>query len=137
MEYRDEILDALEKAQTIYKRLLSTKDDSGKTFDNVQDVIIYVKESLLKNDIGFFQFIEMLDVEMKKPHKVIDNTVVISKAEYALLLCELDGYEDIAKDIMTVYNITTLANIPATEYHKAREKIKKIKRTQEDYLRKK
>lgn len=67
----------------------------------------------------------------KKPD--IDRTDVISTEQYNELMIELDGYEDIAKDMMDVYHIETLADLPRSEYHRARSKILKIKRTQDDY----
>lgn len=67
----------------------------------------------------------------------LDRTDVINKTQYDELLIELHGFEKIAKDIMEVYDLATLADLPASEYHRARAKILKIKRTQEDYLRKK
>ena len=66
----------------------------------------------------------------------VDRTDVINKMQYDELLIELSGFEKIAKDIMEVYDIHTLADLPASEYHRARAKILKIKRTQEEYLRK-
>ena len=65
----------------------------------------------------------------------IDHNDVINAHQYSELLIELNGFEKIAKDIMETYDIRTLADLPATEYHKARSKILKIKRTQEEYMR--
>lgn len=82
-----------------------------------------------------------LIASLRKPNspqkEEIDRTDVINKTQYEELLIELNGFEKIAKDIMEVYDIVTLADLPASEYHRARSKILKIKRTQEDYLRKK
>lgn len=67
----------------------------------------------------------------------LDRTDVIDNAQYRELLIELQGYEKIAKDIMDTYAIQTLADLPAGEYHVARARILKIKKTHEEYLRKK
>lgn len=65
----------------------------------------------------------------------IDRTDIINNDQYTELMIELDGHEDIAKDIMEVYNISTIADLPRDEYHKAQAKIRHIKKTTEDYLR--
>ena len=65
----------------------------------------------------------------------IDHNDVINAHQYSELLIELNGFEKIAKDIMETYDIHTLADLPSAEYHKARSKILKIKRTQEEYMR--
>lgn len=65
----------------------------------------------------------------------IDHNDVINAHQYSELLIELNGFEKIAKDIMETYDIRTLADLPSAEYHKARSKILKIKRTQEEYMR--
>jgi len=213
----NEIMGALAKAQGSYKKLVANQDAPGGTFANLQAILEAVRESLSKNGLGFFQFIELLDEgsgaallkttighesgqyitscarvvtgkterqtgniyeihkrlhalmilgiapskndpvafddngeimaeqhlisQLRKPDSPqkedIDHTTVINKTQYEELLIELNGFERIAKDIMEVYDLATLADLPASEYHRARAKILKIKRTQEDYLRKK
>lgn len=74
--------------------------------------------------------------EIRKPKKTereIDKNDTINKDQYQELLIELDGFEAIAKDILECYSIETLADLPREEYHKARHKILKIKKIQEDY----
>ena len=82
-----------------------------------------------------------LITDLRKPDspkkEEINRNDVINKHQYEELLIELSGCDMIAKDIMEVYDIRTLADLPASEYHRARSKILKIKRTQEEYLRKK
>lgn len=213
----NEIMGALSKAQGSYKPLIANQDAPGGKFANLQAILDAVRESLAKNGLGFFQFIELLDegsgaallkttighesgqyisscarvvagkterqtgniyeihkrlhalmllgiapsdndpiafddngeiiaeqhlvASLRKPDspkkEEVDRTDVINKHQYDELLIELDGFERIAKDIMEVYDIHTLADLPASEYHRARAKILKIKRTQEEYLRKK
>jgi hypothetical protein len=70
----------------------------------------------------------------KNPEKVIDKEDTISKDQYEELLIELENEPSICKDILECYNIETLADLPREEYHKARTRILKIKRTQEDYM---
>lgn len=213
----NEIMGALSKAQGGYKKLVANQDAPGGKFANLQAIREATSESLSKNNLGFYQYIELLDegsgaallkttighssgqyiascarvvtgkterqtgniyeihkrlhalmilgiapsdndpiafddngeliaeqhliASLRKPNspqkEEIDRTDVINKTQYEELLIELNGFEKIAKDIMEVYDIVTLADLPASEYHRARSKILKIKRTQEDYLRKK
>jgi ERF superfamily len=213
----NEIMGALAKAQGSYKKLVANQDAPGGKFANLQAILDAVRESLSKNGLGFFQFIELLDegsgaallkttighesgqyisscarvvtgkterqtgniyeihkrlhalmllgiapsdndpiafddngeimaeqhlvASLRKPDspqkEEIDRSDVINKHQYEELLIELNGFDKIAKDIMQAYDIHTLADLPASEYHRARAKILKIKRTQEDYLRKK
>lgn len=213
----NEIMAALSKAQGGYKKLVANQDAPGGKFANLQAIREATSESLSKNNLGFYQYIELLDegsgaallkttighssgqyiascarvvtgkterqtgniyeihkrlhalmilgiapsdndpiafddngeliaeqhliASLRKPNspqkEEIDRTDVINKTQYEELLIELNGFEKIAKDIMEVYDIVTLADLPASEYHRARSKILKIKRTQEDYLRKK
>ncbi len=83
---------------------------------------------------------QLLISELRKPDapkkEEIDRQAVIDKTQYQELLIVLDGYEKVAKDIMETYGITTLADLPASEYHVARSRILRIRKTQEEYLRK-
>jgi hypothetical protein len=92
------------------------------------------------DDNGEMMAEEQLISSLRKPDSLekeeIDRNDVINKHQYEELLIELSGFEKIAKDIMEVYDIRTLADLPASEYHRARSKILKIKRTQEEYSRK-
>lgn len=212
----NEVMGALAKAQGSYKTLIANQDAPGGAFANLQAILEAVRESLSKNGLGFFQYIELLDegsgasllkttighesgqyitscarvvtgkterqtgniyeihkrlhalmllgiapskndpiafddngeimaeqhlvAQLRKPDSAkeeLDHTAVINKTQYEELLIELNGFEKIAKDIMEVYDLATLADLPASEYHRARAKILKIKRTQEEYLRKK
>ena len=212
----NEIMGALSSAQGSYKRLVANQDAPGGKFANLQAILDAVRESLASNELGFFQFIELLDEgsgaallkttighssgqyisscarvimgkterqtgniyeihkrlhalmllgiapsdndpiafddngeimaeqhlisSLRKPDspqkEEIDRSDVVNKTQYDELLIELSGFDKIAKDIMEVYDIRTLADLPAGEYHRARDKIRKIKRTQEDYMRK-
>lgn len=213
----NQIMGALAKAQGSYKTLIANQDAPGGRFANLQAILLAVRESLSTNEIGFYQFIELLDEgsgasllktvlghssgqyiascarvipgqterqtgnvfeihkrlhalmllgiapsdndpiafddngqqiaeqhlihQLRKPDssskEEVDRTQVINNTEYNELLIELSGYEKVAKDIMDTYGITTLADLPASEYHKARARILKIKKTHEEYLRKK
>lgn len=211
------IMGALSKAQGGYKELVANQDAPGGRFANLQAILKATRESLSVNEIGFFQFIELLDegsgaallkttlghssgqyicscarvvpgktdrqtgniyevhkrlhalmilgiapsdndpiafddngellaeqhliAQLRKPdspeREEINRSDVINKTQYQELLIELDGFEKVATDIMESHGIQTLADLPASEYHKAKAKIYKIKKTQEEYLRKK
>ena len=76
--------------------------------------------------------------QLKKPAHVkkdIDRTTTISSDQYNDLMIELDGYEDIVMNIQEVYNISTLADLPKSEYHPALIRVRRIKKTQEEYDR--
>lgn len=77
--------------------------------------------------------------ELKKPHveRNLNREEVVSNDEYKSLLFELDGYPDIVKNIQNVYGIETLADLPKSEYYKARDKIRTIIETLKDYQRSK
>lgn len=79
--------------------------------------------------------IEKIRKPKSQVREPIDRNDIINKDQYAELMIELDGYDDIAKNIMEVYGISTIADLPRDEYHKARSKILKIKRTHDEYLR--
>jgi hypothetical protein len=87
---------------------------------------------------------ELADVhlmkEMRKPDNpakdALDRNDVITSDQYNDLIIELDGLPKLAKDILEAYGIDTLADLPRSEYYKARSKILKIKRTEEEYGRK-
>lgn len=97
-------------------------------------------DPIVFDDNGEMMAEEKLIEDLRKPNspkkQEINRNDVINKHQYEELLIELDGCEEIVKDIMQVYDIRTLADLPASEYHRARSKILKIKRTQEEYSRK-
>lgn len=80
---------------------------------------------------------QQLISEIRKPKnpqkESVDRNDVVSKELYDELLIELEGYPDIARDILEVHGIETLADLPRSEYHRARQKILKIKRTYEEF----
>ena len=92
------------------------------------------------DDNGDMMADEKLIAELRKPDlplkPELDYNDVINKHQYDELLIELDGYPSIVKDMLRVYDIQTLADMPASEYHKARAKIRDIKKTHQDSIRK-
>lgn len=90
------------------------------------------------DDNGLEQSEEVLVDTLRKPK---ENRLkeyrqeVINKDNYNELLIAIGDNMEILKDILSVYGITTLADLPKEEYHKTLDKIRKIRRTEEDYLR--
>ena len=89
------------------------------------------------DDGGILQAENHLIETLRKPKEPvkekIDYNDVVNNEQYNELLIELEGYSEITKDIMQYYDIETLANLPRSEYHKALAKVRKIKRTAEEY----
>jgi hypothetical protein len=159
MTYRsddiNELMADFSKAQGEYKPLVATQESpSGKYGKNLRQTgnlyeitkrlhalsILGIAPS--ENDPAAFDdnsaeiAEQQLIDEIRKPKKIereIDKNDTINKDQYQELLIELDGFEAIAKDILECYSIETLADLPREEYHKARHKILKIKKIQEDY----
>ncbi len=81
-----------------------------------------------------------LIAQLRKPdspaREEVDRSDVINKTQYQELLIVLDGREKIAKDIMESHGIQTLADLPASEYHRAQAKILRIKNIEDEYHRK-
>lgn len=84
--------------------------------------------------------------DLRKPKKIEDGKIVtkqpissetVNKDQYNELVIELDGFPEIAQSMMEVYRIETLADLPKDEYHKCMDKIRRLKKTEEDYRRSK
>lgn len=96
-----------------------------------------------KNDPIFFDDNGELNAEtyvlneLKKPleKQNLSTGEIISNHQYNDLMIELEGYPALAKDIMQRYSIGTLADLPKNEYHPAIQKIRRIKKTNEEYTR--
>lgn len=58
---------------------------------------------------------------------------VISKDEYEDLLYELDGFPELVTGIQKFYDIISIADLPKSEFHQAKAKIRKLKKTHEEY----
>ncbi len=64
-----------------------------------------------------------------------DRTDCINKDQYTELMIELEGFEPVLKDMLETYKIESLADLPRSEYHIAMARIRKIKKTEEEYRR--
>jgi hypothetical protein len=93
------------------------------------------------DDDGDLQAEERLIEMVRKPKEpskeAVDRHDVVNATQYQELLIELDGYEAIAKDIMEKHGIDTLADLPREYYHQAQAQIRKIKKVDEEYTKRK
>jgi len=98
-----------------------------------------VNDPIAFDDNGEILAEQRLINELRKPDSPgrieVDREDVIDKSQYQELLIQLNGFEKIAKDIMESHGITTLADLPASEYHPALARIRRVKKTEEEYLR--
>lgn len=60
----------------------------------------------------------------------------INSSEYKQLLKDLEGFPRIAKDIMYLYSINTLSDLPLSQYYKVRYEILRIKTLEDHHLKK-
>lgn len=58
---------------------------------------------------------------------------VINSQEYDELIFELEGYADIVKSIHKYYDITSIADLPKSEFHNVKAQIRKVKKANEEY----
>ena len=95
-------------------------------------------DPLIQDDNGVEEAEAALIEEIKKPQKDKEiekkySSDVINKDQYTDLMYELDGCQDLTEGIQKFYNIPTIADLPRDQYHIALAKIRKIKKTQEEY----
>jgi len=69
--------------------------------------------------------------------KIEDPTDTINTTQYNELCSELEGYPELAENIIESYNIDSLSDLPREEYHKACARIRKIKKAQDEYNQRK
>lgn len=81
------------------------------------------------------QLVESI-IKLEKPTSVDPNSV-INKSQYNELLIALGDNELIAENIMKLYKIETLADLPKEIYHEALAKVRRIKKAEEEYARRK
>lgn len=94
-------------------------------------------DPMIFDDNGVEQFDQVVLDNMKKPgskkERIPGDTV--SKEQYEDLMIELDGHEEIVKGIQQYYSITTIADLPRTEYHATLAKIRGYKKNYDNYLK--
>lgn len=61
---------------------------------------------------------------------------IIDERQYQELLFELEGHSALLEDILTLEGIDSLAELPNSEYYRVLGKIRKIKKTEEEHIKK-
>jgi ERF superfamily len=91
------------------------------------------------DDNGGEQEEEQLIEKLVRPPitRTVDPNDVITKDQHNEILIALGDYEDLAKSVKDTYKIDTLADLPREVYHDALAKIRRVRRTTEDYERRK
>lgn len=84
---------------------------------------------------------EAMIESIKNPQPKVEDSnkayETISKSEYDNLMIELDQYPHLVKQIQDLHSITTLADLKKEDYWPAVNQIRKIKKTEQDYIKSK
>ena len=95
------------------------------------------KDPLLFDDDGIEELDKQTVKNMRTPidkrPKKSEHADVITQDQYDDLMFELEGYEEIAENMQQVYRIKTIADLPRSELYFAKEKIRELKKTYDDY----
>lgn len=94
-------------------------------------------DPLISDDNGVQEYDKQLLESLRKPDtapKKSEFVDVITKDQYDDLMYELEAYKDIARGIQDFYKITSIADLPKSEYHTVVARIRKLKATHEQYL---
>jgi hypothetical protein len=96
-------------------------------------------DPLVRDDNGEEQQEKEILANLKKPENIVKSEFVetITAEQYKDLMIELDGYADIAKGVQVFYKISSIADLPKSEYYTVQGKIRKLKKTHEEYVREK
>ena len=96
-------------------------------------------DPLIHDDNGQEQQEKEMVRNIKAPELALKSEFpeTITADQYKELMFELDGFPDIAKGIQVFYKISSIADLPKGEYYVVQNKIRKLKKTHEDYVREK
>lgn len=75
--------------------------------------------------------LEHLKSPDRKPKSEFVDT--ISSDQYKELMYELEGFESLVKQIQSFYKISSLIDLPKSEYYAVQGKIRQLKKTHEQY----
>jgi len=94
-------------------------------------------DPVIRDDNGEEQLDKATLENLRKPDSKRTSEFVdtITSEQYKDLMSELDGYEEIAKGIQVFYKISSIADLPKSEYYTVQGKIRRLKKTHEDYVR--
>ncbi len=97
-------------------------------------------DPLLRDDAGEEEYDKKIIGDMRKSNnqetpKKSEFAVTISKEQYDDLMFELEGYPEIAKGLQEFFKIKTVADLPADQIYFARDKIRRLKKTHDEYVK--
>jgi hypothetical protein len=95
-------------------------------------------DPLIKDDNGIEQQDKIILQNLRKPQDVPARSQfvdVITLDQYEDLLHELEGYEEIAKGIQITYQVTSIADLPRSEFYTVQARVRKLKKVHEEYNR--
>lgn len=96
-------------------------------------------DPLIKDDNGLEQQDKVILQSLRKPNEAppkSEHTDTITSDQYDDIMFELEGYDVITKGIQEFYKISSLADLPKTEFYNVQARIRKLKKTHEEYVRK-
>lgn len=106
---------------------------------NLLGIALSHNDPLFVDDHGQEEFDHQVIQQAKKNERpmVSNFSDTVNKDQYADLLFELEGRVELTEQILETYKISTLADLPKSEYHMALARIRRIKKTYDDYVIKK
>lgn len=95
------------------------------------------KDPLIYDDNGASQAEKVMVRTLRSARMMPKSHVpeTITSDEYEDLMWELEEFPEVVKSILKHYDITSIADLPKTEFHNAKAQIRKIKKTHEDYIK--
>lgn len=94
-------------------------------------------DPLFYDDNGVMQAdrLRIKNIRENKPAPRSYMAEVISTDEYDDIMWELNDYPEIVKSLQKHYGLSSIADLPKSEYHPAKAQIRKIKKTHEEYIK--
>ncbi len=116
-----------------YKRL---------TACNMLGIAPSAHDPLLMDDAGEGEYDKKIINDMRQANsgeqpKKSEFSVTITKEQYDDLMFELEGYPEITKGLQEFFKIKTVADLGADQIYFARDKIRRLKKTHDEYVKNK
>jgi hypothetical protein len=96
-------------------------------------------DPLIKDDNGLEEQDKAILKNLRKPQAEIAPASKfadkVTNDQYNDIMQELEGFEEIAKGIHEYYNVTSVADLPKDQYFVVQARIRKLKKTHEEYNR--
>lgn len=103
---------------------------------NLLGIAPSANDPLIRDDNGIDEYDKKIVKSLRNNDNKVKSeyAVTITKEQYDDICFELEGYEQIAKGIQEFFNVKTIADIPADQIYFVRDKIRKLKKTHDDYV---